>query len=64
MAMGGAVLASDLTVLVGNEMNPNGGMLARVPGSDASDSDPMFCITPSNTIYPGRVIYTLDTTAR
>ncbi len=49
----------NFVLVVGNEMNPNGGMLA-VPGSDASDSDLTFHVAqrPRDTIYP-TAIYTL-----
>jgi len=47
-------------VLVGNEMNPNGGMLARFPGlSIASLGLTFYGGTPADTIYPTD-IYTLE----
>ncbi len=47
-------------VLVGNEMNPNGGLLARFPGLSISSLGLTFYgATPSNTIYPTN-IYTLE----
>lgn len=61
-AMGGAApSASDLNfVLVGNEMNPNGGMLARFPDLTLPTLDLTFYgATPSDTIYP-TAIYTLE----
>ena len=47
-------------VLVGNEMNPNGGMLARFPGLSISSLGLTFYGgTPADTIYPTD-IYTLE----
>jgi PE-PPE domain/PE family len=47
-------------VLVGNEMNPNGGLLARFPGlSIASLGLTFYGGTPADTIYPTN-IYTLE----
>jgi len=53
-------------VLVGNEMNPNGGILARFPGFPAGQplqipslGFTFYGATPSNTIYPTH-IYTLE----
>ncbi|MCV7198205.1 PE family protein [Mycobacterium angelicum] len=47
-------------VLVGNEMNPNGGMLARFPGLNISALGLTFLgATPSDTIYP-TAIYTQE----
>lgn len=47
-------------VLVGNEMNPNGGLLARFPGlSIPSLGLTFYGATPSDTIYPTN-IYTLE----
>ncbi|WP_230865295.1 PE family protein [Mycobacterium canetti] len=53
--------ASDLNfVLVGNEMNPNGGMLARFPDLTLPSLGLTFYgATPSDTIYP-TAIYTLE----
>ncbi|MGO9154860.1 PE family protein [Mycobacterium sp.] len=61
-AMGsGAPTANQLNfVLVGNEMNPNGGLLARFPGlSIASLGLTFYGGTPADTIYPTN-IYTLE----
>jgi hypothetical protein len=61
-AMGaGAPTADQLNfVLVGNEMNPNGGMLARFPNlSIPSLGLDFYGATPSNTIYP-TAIYTAE----
>jgi PE-PPE domain/PE family len=61
-AMGaGAPAANQLNfVLVGNEMNPNGGMLARFPGLSISTLGLTFYGgTPADTIYPTS-IYTLE----
>jgi hypothetical protein len=47
-------------VLVGNEMNPNGGLLARFPGLSISSLGLTFYGgTPADTIYPTS-IYTLE----
>lgn len=47
-------------VLVGNEMNPNGGMLARFPGLNIASLGLTFLgATPSDTIYP-TAIYTQE----
>ncbi|RFZ09190.1 PE family protein [Mycobacterium marinum] len=56
-----APTASQLNfVLVGNEMNPNGGMLARFPDlSLPSLGLTFYGATPSDTIYP-TAIYTLE----
>ncbi|WP_211697383.1 PE family protein [Mycobacterium spongiae] len=53
--------ATDLNfVLVGNEMNPNGGMLARFPGLTLPSLGLTFYgATPSDTIYP-TAIYTRE----
>jgi hypothetical protein len=61
-AMGaGAPGANQLNfVLVGNEMNPNGGLLARFPGlSIPSLGLTFYGGTPADTIYPTN-IYTLE----
>ena len=47
-------------ILVGNEMNPNGGLLARFPGlSIPSLGLTFYGGTPADTIYPTN-IYTLE----
>ncbi len=47
-------------VLVGNEMNPNGGMLARFPGLTLPTLGLSFYVaTPSDTLYP-TAIYTQE----
>jgi PE-PPE domain/PE family len=61
-AMGAGAPASNLLnfVLVGNEMNPNGGLLARFPDLTIPSLGLTFYgATPSNTIYP-TAIYTLE----
>jgi hypothetical protein len=67
-AMGaGAPTASQLGfTLLGNQMNPNGGILARFPGFPAGQplqipslGITFYGATPSNTIYPTH-IYTLE----
>ena len=57
----GAPTADQLNfVLVGNEMNPNGGMLARFPGLSIPTLGLTFYGgTPADTIYPTN-IYTLE----
>ncbi|OBK14156.1 PE-PPE domain-containing protein [Mycobacterium asiaticum] len=59
--MVGAPLPGQLNfVLTGNEMNPNGGMLARFPGlSMPSLGLDFYGSTPANTPYP-TAIYTLE----
>ena len=61
-AMGAAAPPANMLnfVLTGNEMNPNGGLLARFPGlSMPSIGLDFYGSTPSNTIYK-TAIYTLE----
>ncbi|AYE93771.1 PE family protein [Mycobacterium paragordonae] len=46
-------------VLIGNEMNPNGGILARIPGLDISTVGLPFYGAMPNTLYP-TTTYTLQ----